>query len=88
MAHPKFIAIYNGMPLPFDDIADFAKRVMGLKVVKNYRGTWDVVVNGEEVAHYTDEWTKEEVERDYLNGGFFKKWTRKNLAFYRLVGSE
>lgn len=86
MAHSKYIAIYNGMPIPFDDIADFAKKVMGFRVVKNERGAYDVIVNGQEVAHYTDEWTPEEVEKDYLRG-FMSKWTRKNLAFYTLVGS-
>lgn len=82
------MAIYNGMPLPFNDIADFAKRVMGFKVVRNERGAYDVIVNGEEVAHYTDEWTSEEVEQDYLKSGVFTKWTRKNLAFYKLASAE
>lgn len=84
MAHSKYIAIYNGLPIPFDDIGDFARKVMGFRVVQNDRGSWDVIVNGQEVAHYTDEWTQEEVEKDYRKS-FLSKWTRKNLAFYTLV---
>lgn len=87
MAHSKYVAIYNGMPLPFDDLKDFARKVMGFRVVQNDRGTWDVIVNGERVASYTDEWTPDEVEEDYLKG-FMSKWTRKNLVFYELVGSR
>ena len=86
MAHAKYVAIYNGLPIPFDDLKDFAKKVMGFKVVQNDRGSWDVIVNGEEVAHYTDEWTRREVEDDYLKPSFFGKFTRQNLAFYTLVG--
>lgn len=85
MAHSKYIAIYNGLPIPFDDIGDFARKVMGFKVIEKDNGHLTVVVNGQEVAHYTDEWTPEEVEKDYLRG-FLSKWTRKNLAFYTLVG--
>lgn len=85
MAHSKYVAIYNGMPLPFDDLKNFAKTVMGFRVVQNDRGTWDVIVNGEQVAGYTDEWTRQEVEDDYLNTRFFGKFTRPNLAFYKLI---
>lgn len=85
MAHSKYVAIYNGMPLPFDDLKNFAKTVMGFRVVQNDRGTWDVIVNGEQVAGYTDEWTRQEVEDDYLNTRFFGKFTRLNLAFYKLI---
>lgn len=85
MAHSKYVAIYNGMPLPFNDLKEFAVKVMGFKVIRNDRGTWDVIVNGEEVAHYTDEWTRKEIENDYLNSSFFSKFTRRNLAFYQLI---
>lgn len=85
MAHSKYVALYNGMPIPFDDLKGFAKTVMGFRVVQNDRGSWDVIVNGEEVAHYTDEWTRREVEDDYLNASFFRKFTRQNLAFYKLI---
>lgn len=85
MAHSKYIAMYNGMPMPFDDLKEFAVKVMGFRVVQNDRGTWDVIVNGEKAAGYTDEWTRQEVEDDYLKSSFFGKFTRPNLAFYKLV---
>lgn len=85
MAHSKYVAIYNGLPIPFDNLKDFARTVMGFRVVQNDRGSWDVIVNGEKVAGYTDEWTRQEVEDDYLKSSFFGKFTRPNLAFYKLI---
>ena len=83
----KYLAVYNGMVFPFDDLKEFAIKVMGYKIVQNNRGAWDVIINGKEVAHYGSEYTLEEVERNVLNAQFFHKYTFKNLHFYQLIES-
>ena len=80
----KYIAVYNGNMFPFDDKIDFATKIMGYKLSQNENGSWNVIINGEIVAKYSNEYTKEEVEKAYFKD-FFSKNTYKNLKFYQLV---
>ena len=85
----KYLAIYNGMMFPFDDLKEFAIKILGYKIIQNCRGAWDIIINGEEVAHYSNEYTLEEVERNFLSEQtFFFKFTFKNLHYYQLIGNK
>ena len=80
----KYLAIYNGKPFPFDDEREFAKKMMGFKIVQHQDGGWDVIINKKVVAKYSSEYTEEEAEKDYFRT-FFIKNTYKNLHFYQLI---
>ena len=80
----KYVAFYNSILFPFDDVKQFATDVMGYRLVRINYGGWDVFINGKAVAHYSEEFTEEQVERDYFNT-FFSKNTYKNLHFYQLI---
>lgn len=84
----KYLAIYNGMPLPFDDFKVFAVKILGYRIIKNCRGEWDIIINEKEVAHYTDAWTLDEVEKDFFSERFLSKFTFKNLHYYQLIGNK
>ena len=78
----KYLAIYNGMMFPFDDLKEFAINILGYKIIQNCRGAWDIIINGEEVAHYSNEYTLEEVERNFLSEQtFFFKFTFSLIFF-------
>lgn len=84
----KYIAIYNGMVFPFDDIKDFAIKVLGYKIIKNERGAYDIIINGKEFCHYSDEWTISEIEKDlFCNkyNPFLIRVTYKNLQYYKNI---
>ena len=83
----KFIAVYNGMTIPFDSAEEFAVKYMGFRIDKNERGAYDVILNGYEVAHYSDEWTEAEVMSNFFRW-FFRKYTFANLHFYTLIGKD
>lgn len=89
MAHKsKYLALYNGIPMPFDDIRVFAKNVMGFRIERNeLSGGWKVYLNGKpDTMGYTDEWTEQEVEDDYLKeSNFIARNTYSNLTFYKLL---
>ena len=80
----KYICIYNGMTFTFDDKIEFATKFMGYKLNQRKNGAWDVIINREEVAHYSNEYTREEIEIDFFRN-FFVKFTFKNLHFYQLI---
>ena len=85
----KYLAIYNDMMFPFDNLKEFATKVLGYKIIQNCRDAWDIIINGEEVAHYSDEYTLEEVEKDFFSiHSFFPKFTFKNLHYYQLIGDK
>jgi len=84
----RYIAVYNGMVLPFDDIKDFAIKILGYKIIKNERGAYDIIINGKEFCHYSNEWTILEIEKDLFESTykpFLFRVTYKNLHFYKLI---
>lgn len=84
MEKTKYIAVYNGIMFPFNELKDFVIRIMGYKIIQNSRNAWDIIINGQEVAHYGSEYSLEEVERNFLSeSNFFPKFTFKNLHFYK-----
>lgn len=84
----KFLAVYNGVMLPFDDEYEFAVKIMGFKIEWNEENNdWDVIINGKEVAHYSNEYTLEEIKKNYFRS-FFTKNTFSNLHFYKLINSD
>lgn len=87
MAKTKYLAMYNGIPMPFNDIRVFAENVMGFRVEPKENGGWYVYVNGKrETMHYSPDWKKDEVINDYLSeDNFFDRWTCGNLFFYKLI---
>lgn len=48
------------------------------------RGGWDVLLLGKEVAHYTNEWTRAEVLKDYFRD-FERKNNWKNIEYYTKI---
>ncbi len=87
MAKTKYLAMYNGIPMPFNDIRVFAENVMGFRVELNEDGGWYVYVNGKrQTMQYSPDWKKNEVIDDYLSEDtFFNRWTCGNLFFYKLI---
>jgi hypothetical protein len=67
-----------------NSIAEFAVEYMGFDVRQNDRGGWDVLLLGEEVAHYTNEWTIAEVLKDYFRD-FERKNNWKNIEYYTKI---
>lgn len=64
----KYLAMYNGRAIPFDDIHEFAASELGFNVIpKGDNEGWRIVINGKTIPMtYSDEWTREEVEDDFL----------------------
>lgn len=83
MGASKYICIYNDMIFPFNDKKEIATSIMGYKLIKKDNGKWDIIINGKEVAHYSEEFTKEEIEKNFFST-FFQKFTFANLHFYNL----
>lgn len=85
MAHPKYLAIYNGLPYPADSLTDLAYKLCGMQILYDHdRSAWGVVINGKVSARYSDEWSHDEIVRDYMQT-FVHKNTYANLAFYSLM---
>lgn len=87
---PKYIAVYNGVPLPFNDVVDFAKKILSYHIVdypdKEYR---EVVINGKVTACYSYSYSEEEIEHDYFRANhgykFFHDTTYANMYYYSLI---
>ena len=63
----KYLALYNGRAIPFDDIRDFAVSELGFDVIPKGDGGWRIVINGKTITMtYSDEWTRDEVFDDFL----------------------
>jgi hypothetical protein len=63
----KYLALYNGRAIPFDDIRDFAVSELGFDVIPKDDGGWRIVINGKTITMtYSDEWTRDEVIDDFL----------------------
>ena len=64
----KYLAMYNGRAIPFDDIRDFAVNELGFDVIpKDDNDGWRIVINGKTIpTTYSDEWTRDEVIEDFL----------------------
>lgn len=56
-----------------DDIKQFAKENLYFHIDQNEDGGWEVWLLGENVAHYSNEWEKWEVERDYFSHFFSRR---------------
>lgn len=85
MAHPKYLAIYNGLPYPADSLTDLAYKLCGMQILYDHdKSEWSVVINGKVSARYSDEWSHDEIVRDYMQT-FVHKNTYANLAFYSLM---
>ena len=82
---PKFIAVYNGVTFPFNSIKELAVKLLGYQIICKDSGKIDIIINGKEVAHYSEEYTIEEVEKDFFRDGFFTKFTYANLYYYSLM---
>lgn len=85
MAHPKYLAIYNGLPYPADSLTDLAYKLCGMQILYDHdNSAWRVVINGKVSARYSDAWSHDEIVRDYMQT-FVRKNTYANLAFYSLI---
>lgn len=85
MAHPKYLAIYNGLPYPADSLTDLAYKLCGMQILYDHdKSAWSVVINGKVSVRYSDEWSHDEIVRDYMKT-FVHKNTYANLSFYSLM---
>lgn len=63
----KYLALYNGLAIPFDDIRDFVVNKLGFDVIPKDDGGWKIVINGETITMtYSNKWTRGEVIDDFL----------------------
>lgn len=90
MNKSKYILLYNGVPFTADSIEEIARKIFGLKVERGESGSWEVYINGENVAHYSSTetqgkngYTREEAEKHFLRR--FKPGGYKNTALYKLA---
>ena len=67
-----------------DSMVEFAVNYMDFDIIQNERGGWDVLLLGKEVAHYTNEWTRAEVLKDYFRN-FERKNNWKNIEYYTKI---
>jgi hypothetical protein len=67
-----------------DSMVEFAVKYLDFDVIQNERGGWDVLLLGKEVAHYTNEWTRAEVLKDYFRD-FERKNNWKNIEYYTKI---
>lgn len=56
-----------------DDLKEFAKEYLSFHIDQNEEGGWEVWLFGDNVAHYSSEWDKWEVERDYFSTYFNRR---------------
>lgn len=69
-----------------DDLKEFAKEYLAFHIDQNEEGGWEVWLYGENVAHYSNEWTKDEVERDYFASFFTKRIKLYKFEIYSKCG--
>lgn len=75
-----------------DSMVEFAVKYLDFDIKWNddvvygnfERGGWDVFLLGKEVAHYTNEWTRAEVLKDYFMD-FERKNNWKNIEYYTKI---
>ena len=65
-----------------ESIEDFAIRCLFFHIDRRDDGGWEVWLLGMNVAHYTNEWTKDEVFRDYFRN-FTQKNNWKNIQYFK-----
>lgn len=65
-----------------ESIEDFAIRCLFFYIEKRDDGGWEVWLLGKNVAHYTNEWTRDEVYRDYFRN-FTTKNNWKNIQYFK-----
>lgn len=63
-----------------DDLKEFAKEYLSFHIDQNEEGGWEVWLLGDNVAHYSNEWEKWEVERDY-----FATYFNRRVASYNNI---
>ena len=89
MAKTKYLAMYNGRAIPFDDIRVFAEQEIGFRVVPKGDGDgWRIIINGKMIpTTYSNEWTVDEVADDFLGTMFIPQVERYvyGLYFYKLI---
>jgi len=56
-----------------DDLKEFAKEYLYFHIDQNEDGGWEVWMLGHNIAHYSNEWEKWEVERDYFSTYFNRR---------------
>lgn len=64
-----------------NSIEEFAIEHMRFHIEQREDNGWEVYLLGENVAHYTNEWTREEVKKDYFRD-FTHKNNWKNIEYY------
>lgn len=67
-----------------NSIEEFAMRYLFFNIEQNERGGWDIYLLGEEVAHYTNEWSRAEAMKDYFRN-FTQKNNWKNIEYYTKI---
>ena len=92
MEKPKYIMLYNGITFKGTSLETLARDYMGYRIVETST-SFEIYINGKRVSSYVnvkenkrDGYTLKEVERDFF-GNFVKKFTYKNLYFYKLIDS-
>lgn len=92
MEKPKYIMLYNGITFKGASFETLARDYMGYRIIETPT-SFNVYINGLVVARYVnvkenkrDGYTKAEVEKDFFKN-FEKKFTYKNLCFYKLIDS-
>lgn len=68
-----------------ESIIHFAVNHLFFHIDKREDGGWEVWLVGENVAHYTNEWTYEEVIRNYFRD-FEQKNNWKNIQYFKQYG--
>lgn len=67
-----------------NSIEEFAEQHMDFHIDKRTDDGWEVYLVGKNVAHYTNEWTYEEVKKDYFRD-FTKKNNWKNIEYFHKI---
>lgn len=68
----------------YDSIEEFAEKEMGFHIDQRNDGGWEVWLVGDNVAHYTNEWTYDEVKRNYFRD-FTIKNNWKNIEYFKKI---
>ena len=72
-----------------DDINQFAKENLYFHIDQNEDGGREVWLLGENVAHYSNEWEKCEVERNYFSNYFNKRVENyNNIEIYSKCSAD
>lgn len=70
-----------------DSMVQLAVEHLFFNLQQREDGGWEVWLLGKNVAHYTNEWTRAEVLRDYFND-FERKNNWKNIEYYKQITYE